>query len=230
MISPYGLLRSPWNFNPSPYLARYNNVFRIEDSSSIGKERGAVFKFHLGINCSTYQTYFHNIRDQPLQTSLMNMEDDTHGIFHFTFGGVGGDNAVATTTDLMEHHGFTLSNLAALSGSAQHFFKKHFAEGFDYPINCTRNHPYDDNNGMLTATLPGTNGGPQCDFSDAFYRSSSNLTALVGYFFNFDPDTEDSVVSRITSMEFSEQVAVMKAIANMFPFDGDLASSGAGRS
>ena len=184
----------------------------------------------MGINCSIYQTYFEYIRNQPLQTSLKSMEDDTHGIFHFTFGGVGGDNAVATTNDLMVHHGFTFSNIVALSGSAQRFFKMHFAEGLEYPINCTGSYRYyDDNNGVLTATLPGAAGGPQCAFSDAFYRSSSNLTALIEYFFNFDPDTEDSVVSRIISMEFSEQVAIMKAVANMFPFDGDVASSGAGR-
>jgi hypothetical protein len=27
--SPYGLLRSPWNYNPSTYITRFNNVNRI---------------------------------------------------------------------------------------------------------------------------------------------------------------------------------------------------------
>ena len=27
--NPYGLLRSPWNYNPSPYLTRYNNVNQV---------------------------------------------------------------------------------------------------------------------------------------------------------------------------------------------------------
>ena len=29
ITSPYGLLRSPWNYNPSPYTTRYNNVNRL---------------------------------------------------------------------------------------------------------------------------------------------------------------------------------------------------------
>ena len=26
LSSPYGLLRSPWNYNPNPYLTRYNSM------------------------------------------------------------------------------------------------------------------------------------------------------------------------------------------------------------
>jgi hypothetical protein len=37
MHSPYGLLRSPWNYNPSPYLTRYNNVNQLINASSLHK-------------------------------------------------------------------------------------------------------------------------------------------------------------------------------------------------
>lgn len=227
--SPYGLLRSPWNYNQSPYLARYNNVYRINDSTVIGENVGVIFKFHMGVNCSTYRSYFAYIDAKPLQTSLINMENDIHGIFHFTFGGVGGDHAVLTANNLKDNHGFTSSNLIALSGSAQHFFKKHFASGLGYPLNCTASPwQYTDENFIFSTASAGIIGGPQCDFDNSYYESQLTVTALVKYFFNFDTDTADSVIARVGGMELSEQIVVMKLIANMFPFDGDLASSGAG--
>ena len=33
--SPYGLLRSPWNYNPDPYVTRFGNVWRVPDTSVI---------------------------------------------------------------------------------------------------------------------------------------------------------------------------------------------------
>ena len=226
LSSPYGLLRSPWNYNPTPHLVRFGNVFRINDTNDIGPSRDTVFKFHMGVNCTDYRTFFKFINGKSLERYLISMEDDTHGIFHFTLGGVGGDNAAFTTNMLIANYGFTASNIAALSVSAQHFFKKHLALSHDDPVNCSSN-PWQDNKLFATA-LPGAVGGPLCDFSDRFYESEYTVSGLVTYFFNYDPDEADSVVSRITSFGIEDQQIIMRAIANMFPVDGDLAGSGAG--
>jgi hypothetical protein len=93
MSSPYGLLRSPWNYNPSPYVTRYGTVYRIEDVATLGTMMPQVFKFHKGVNCTNYKQFMSYIQGRSLETYLVSMEDDTDGIFHFTLGGVGGDVA-----------------------------------------------------------------------------------------------------------------------------------------
>ena len=201
-------------------------MFRINNTNDIGANRDTVFRFHMGVNCSDYHKFFSFINGKSLEKYLITTEDDTHGIFHFTLGGVGGDNAAFTTNLLIANYGFSASNIAALSVSAQHFFKKHLALSHDDPVNCSAN-PWRDNKLFATA-LPGAEGGPLCDFSDRFYETSNTLSGLVTYFFNYDPDADDSLVSRITSYNEDDQRIIMQAIANMFPIDGDLAGSGAG--
>jgi hypothetical protein len=46
--SPYGLLRSPWNYNPAPFLTRYNNVNQISNLAVLSDEAKT---FYLG-RCS----------------------------------------------------------------------------------------------------------------------------------------------------------------------------------
>ena len=225
LSSPYGLLRSPWNFNPSPFVSRYGNVFRINDSSVI-VERDVVFKYHMGVTCNDYTGFFSQVNGQPLETYLNKMEDDTHGIFHFTFGGVGGDQAVNAVEVLMSQFNFTYSNVAALAISAQPFFKKHLAIAKKTPVNCTT-HPW-QNEFLTTASGPGEYGGPTCDFAASYYDTEESLDELISYFFKIDPDRTDTVVNHILTLEYSDKAVLMKVVANMFPFDGDLAGSGAG--
>lgn len=186
-----------------------------------------VFGFHLGVDCSKYTKFFKTVSGQPLETYLSDMEDDTHGIFHFTFGGVGGDQAMAAIDILRDTYGFSYSNIGALAVSSQHYFKKTLAIESDDPMNCTAK-PW-QNNELLTTSYPGEVDGPKCDFADAYYESSSNLDELIVSFLNFDPANSDTISKRISEFDFSEKKAIMKVIANMFPFDGDLASSGAGK-
>ena len=85
--SPYGLLRSPWNYNPDPYVTRFGNVWRVPDTSVITctcakcecNEREVVYKYHMGVQCEDYQVFFDSIKRQSLTNYLMLMEDDTHG-------------------------------------------------------------------------------------------------------------------------------------------------------
>ena len=225
LSSPYGLLRSPWNYNPSPYLARYGNVFGISNSSIIG-DRDIVFKYHMGVTCDAFQSFFSTIKGQPLEDYLFQMEDDTHGIFHFTFGGVGGTKAKEAVQNLRDNYGFSYSNVAALAISAQPFFKKYLATNNHAPVNCTSK-PW-QNDALVTTIGPGEVGGPSCDFADFYYANEDELDGLISFFFDIDPDHFDETVLHMATLDFAQKTAVMKIIGNMFPMDGDLAGSGAG--
>ena len=227
--SPYGLLRSPWNYNPSPFVTRFGNVFRINDTNVIGS-RDLVFKYHMGVHCIDYENFFKRVKGEPLSTYLTAIEDDTHGIFHFTLGGIGGDSVVAATEILMKDYGFSWSNIAALSVSAQPFFKTNLAVvSTEAPVNCTDD-PW-QNNMLMTgpeSTL-GSSDGPQCEFNYTFYKDEESLDLLITKFFTVDPVQDDSVSDHLATLSFEERSQVMKIIANMFPVDGDLAGAGAGK-
>jgi hypothetical protein len=74
---------------------------------------------------------------------------------------------------------------------------------------------------------PGEANGPQCDFIESYYQDEASVNQLISMFFRTDPSPHDSVRTRILSMSWEKRVEVMKLIANMFPYDGDLAGSGA---
>jgi hypothetical protein len=196
-----------------------------------------VYKHHLGVHCEDFAVFFRNCKDQPLETYLNRMEDDTHGMLHFTFGGVGGDHAVATVATLQNIYGFSPENVVALDVSAQAFTKFYLAmnvadfnergqsSGKVFPLNCTTN-PWQDNE-LTSSLLPGELNGPQCDFANSLYDSDTTLNQLVELFFPF-PAIGDSISTRIQSLEFDDKRAVMQLIANMFPYYGEMAGSGAG--
>jgi hypothetical protein len=96
MRNPYGLLRSPWNWNPSPYVARYNNINQIADIAGIEE----VYRdFYSGVTCDDFPTFMElAVVDKPLCKFLHGAEDNIHGKIHFTFGGAGGDFALQTVS------------------------------------------------------------------------------------------------------------------------------------
>jgi hypothetical protein len=235
LTSPYGLLRSPWNYNPTEYITRFHNVYRISNVSQI-TESSVVFRQYMGVQCADYVRFFETTKGQPLVTYLSHMEDGTHGLFHFTFGGVGGDTVVATCNSLANDYGFSQSNIVAMAISAQVFFKFYLAqdpdeyfmkEGKDFPLTCSTK-PW-QNNELTSTAAPGELGGPQCTWIDSYFESEDSVNEMVSLFFTMDPSNEhDSVVSRVEDMELDDKKSVMTLIANMFPFDGELAGSGAG--
>jgi hypothetical protein len=227
MSSPYGLLRSPWNYNPSPYVTRFGTVYRIEDVATLGSMMPMVFKFHKGVNCTNYKQFMTYVQGRSLETYLVSMEDDTHGIFHFTLGGVGGDVAAVAIEKLRGcPYNFTDSNIAALAVSAQHYFKKNLANSETYPLSCSTN-PW-KNYELSTSAPPNSLGGPSCHFDSSFYLDEDALSDLVLKFFNFDVDDADRVVDRVQNLTFVEKKGAMEIIAGMFPYDGDLAGASAG--
>jgi hypothetical protein len=232
MVSPYGILRSPWNYNPSPYLARYGNVFQITDTALLGESGGAVFRPHMGVHCTDYDSFFVKNKGKSFETYLSAIENQTHGAFHYTFGGVGGKISQAAIKVLTDKYGFTDSNIATLATSAQPFFKKSLTLSHTHPVNCTVS-PWQDGVRLLRATAradPGSNPGPTCDFSDYFYESEDSLNILISSFFKVDNDKTDGVQIRLYNLDFEDRVGAMRVIGNMFPYDGDLAGSGGGES
>jgi hypothetical protein len=93
VYNPYGLLRSPWNWNPSPYVTRYNNVHLI---SSIGTQAISEIErdFYSGVPCDDYKMFLKRwVKGNPFYNFLKYAEDQVHGELHFTFGGAGGTYA-----------------------------------------------------------------------------------------------------------------------------------------
>ena len=193
----------------------------------------------MGVQCTDYEKFFTKVKGKSLSTYLTAVEDDTHGIIHFTFGGVGGDQVYSTVHTLMDSYGFTYSNVAATAVSAQPFFKIYLAQdpiqyaanGRRYPLDCSTV-PWNTETGELMDSsssigLPGEENGPTCSFVDYYYESEENINELIELFFRTDPSPHDPVKTRMYGLTFTQRVEVMKLIANMFPYDGDLAGSGA---
>lgn len=185
-----------------------------------------VFKFHKGVNCTNYAMFMSYMQGRSLETYLVSMEDDTHGIFHFTLGGVGGDVAQVAVNKLRDKYNFSDSNIAALAVSAQHYFKRNLANSQVYPLSCSAN-PW-QNYELTTTAEANSVGGPSCHFDSSFYMNEETLSALVLKFFVFDVDMTDFIVDRVQNLTFADKKDVMELISGMSPYDGDLAGASAG--
>ena len=76
LASPYGLLRSPWNYNPSPFLTRYNNMHQIQFNNVVATAK----IFYMGSDCAEYQSFVKKYAvGQTYQTYLTESEDNVHG-------------------------------------------------------------------------------------------------------------------------------------------------------
>lgn len=76
LASPYGLLRSPWNYNPSPVLTRYNNMHQIQFNNVVATAK----IFYMGSDCAEYQSFVKKYAvGQTYETYLTESEDNVHG-------------------------------------------------------------------------------------------------------------------------------------------------------
>ena len=74
--SPYGLIRAPWNYNPSPYLTRYNNLNRLA-TDGVSEH---VLKPYIGSNCEDMKRFINDYTvGKPMETYLESAEDIVHG-------------------------------------------------------------------------------------------------------------------------------------------------------
>jgi hypothetical protein len=94
--SPYGLLRSPWNWNPNTFVSRFNNINMIANLSAIDEGFRGIYS---GVSCADYSGFLEDeVHGNPLSKFLDGAEDSTHGNIHFTFGGSGGNFADTTVS------------------------------------------------------------------------------------------------------------------------------------
>jgi hypothetical protein len=211
-VNPYGLLRSPWNWNPATYLARYHNVNGISDMSSVSSDVRSYFS---GVHCSDYERFLDGVRGQPLNTYLQGAEDAVHGTIHFTFGGAGGDYAYLKNQELVEKYSFSNDYLVVVAQAAQTFVKKTYPflnmqneylgmgacscssflpvnsaldvllakHGFPFPLDCP-SLPWDPESETLTTTAVPGEEGATCSMNEYFCQSQSTMDELYSVYFS----------------------------------------------
>lgn len=230
--SPYGLLRSPWNYNPSTQITRFNNVNRVSfenvSSSAIG--------LYMGSQCKDYETFISSsVIGKPASNYLLSAEDMTHGNIHFAFGGSGGDHCVAIDNQLKSTFGFSDEDLVIIAQSAQKFMKSYGNAVFNGPIkplallNCSVN-PWQNGN-LDSNVAPGENGGPSCSCNADYFASEDLFQTLIsGYFSQFVSSASGiNVISYLMNKEvnFELRKTAMNMICGRMQFDGDMAGASA---
>ena len=219
--SPYGLLRSPWNYNPANYTVRYHNVHRIASASEI--DRG-IFMHYSGIDCSIVSEFVSEVKGEDIEAFLNYVEDDVHALIHFTFGGHGGSHAAAVIQQLRSDYGFDDDDVVLLAQAAQTFFKQHIeaASAKKLPIVCS-DAPWQDFE-LTTTALPGDEGGPTCAFADQYMSDETYVDELITDFFSSVPSTD--AADKLKALDYVDKAAAMKLIGGMFQFDADMDGSG----
>jgi hypothetical protein len=234
MYSPYGLLRSPWNYNPTTYVTRYNNVDRISDISNIDSY------FYNGVTCSDYNTFINEMKDKPLEMFLKDVEDGTHGYFHFTIAGTGGDFAQSTNDEFRDTYSFTDANIVVTDDSSHDFFKNYVTWQKTYAddssvvkyLNCT-NDAWDPITQTLKTTAnPGEADGPTCSCNSAVLSSETDMNTMLETLYKDWIDDDDSVAQeyetydKVMSLSTTEKAAYLSSLCSRYLIEGDLAGSG----
>ena len=220
--SPYGLVRAPWNYNPSPYLTRYNNLNRLATTDVTEH----VMKPYIGSNCEDMKRFINDYTvGKPMETYLESAEDIVHGYIHFTFGGMGGPLAAQIDEVLQKKYGMTNMHMFYIAESA-HKFVKTYLSGLDLdgnvpPMNCTAN-PWNPQLEVLkTEAAPGDKVGPMCTCNSYYFESEDNLNSLIDLYFNhFMPD-DDS----LKNVDFATRKEIMMLVCSRMSYEGDTLSN-----
>ena len=120
-----------------------------------------------------------------------------------------------------------------LTQSSQTFFKYYIGsmESIDpdetYPLVCTAK-PW-NNYKLSSAASPGEPGGPACQLSSYYLDNEDNLDSLIGKYFSIDPNTDDSIKDYMNTFDYEQKKTIMTMLTGLFPYDGDMAGSGAGK-
>lgn len=230
MTNPYGLLRSPWNWNPSQYVARYNNVNQVASIADMDK----FYRFmYSGDNCNNLATFVQSeVVGGTLSNFMQHCEDNIHGVIHFTFGGVGGDFAYEMNQKLKTEYGFNDIDLVVIARVTQTFVKnvypfynndEKFVAGtsMEFPIQCT-SLPWDrENEVLLTESEPGAEDAICSLNKEYFCASQDAMDSLLHYHQLMYPN------SPLVKMDLDTQCEVMNIIISRAAFDGEMAGSGA---
>ena len=219
LASPYGLLRSPWNYNPAPVLTRYNNMHQIQFNSVVATAK----IFYMGSDCAEYQSFVKKYAvGQTFQTYLTESEDNVHGKVHFTIGGAGGTKAKAVDDLLKAKFGWTDDDIMFISRGSQAVYKSFIPRKWvaTNPLSCTAD-PWQGGALAASATAaPGEVGGPSCTCDPQYMTTEDQLAALIGFYAIRNANF-------VYGLDFEERKAAMQLVCSRMAFDGDMASSGA---
>ena len=221
--SPYGLLRSPWNYSPSTFVMRFNNPNRISNAD-VSKH---FYRPYMGSTCDDYETFIKTyVVGQTLGTYLKEADAQAHGKLHFTFGGAGGDHCNEVDQTLKAVYNFTDEDLVLLTSAAQTFFKTYIptmGAGDDRsPLNCS-DAPW-QNYALISEAAPATAGGPWCQCASSYFESSSKLDELIDKFFGvYADDSDAALIPNLKAMDFDNKAEAMRLLCGRMQFDGDMA-------
>lgn len=232
MSSPYGLLRSPWNYNPNNFTTRYNNVNRITLEGISSHTLG----HYVGSTCTDYSDFLQTYTvSQPMKSYLVHCEDQIHGYTHFAFGGSGGQRCAVIDEILKNTHGFTNDDLLAMAQSSEVFFKTYVPYNADStrsdlkinPLSCSAN-PWQDDH-LVMAGSPGEANGPSCTCNPYYLENPIIFQDLVKNFFKQFIDSDVHFVDYLlsNSVDFATRKNIMNLICGRMQFDGEMIGSGA---
>ena len=224
--SPYGLLRSPWNFDPSKYTTRWNNVNQLP---SYGVSEHAMKPFR-GSTCSDYQIFLtQHAVGHGLQMYLETAEDAVHGYVHKTIGGFGGERAHAIDEILRDVYGLSPTIIYYVAQATHKFVKTYISMldfdmepiGYITPLVCSQI-PW-QNGALLSEAMPGDVGGPICECNSYYLESEDRVDALIAIYFNHFMNDDDTVFG----FDYATKVEMMQLICSRMSMEGDMAGSGA---
>ena len=119
----YGLLRSPWNYNPNPFLTRFNNINQLEISYE-------NIESVIGPTCDDYFNFITDkVVNKPLQNFLESVETSLYGNILTSIGGSGGSGVYTKNVNDILRNKYKLSNgmLFSIALAAQNFLKKYYS-------------------------------------------------------------------------------------------------------
>jgi hypothetical protein len=120
VVNPYGLLRSPWNTNPTPYVMRYNRTF-----FSFGDSEASM------PTCSEFASFM----GSDLASLIFGLNGQLHGPVHIMIGGHWGNKKEWTY----------VSSKVALTDKFLLLSKFFWREGFiRTPQSCSDDTPHED--------------------------------------------------------------------------------------
>jgi hypothetical protein len=234
-MNPYGLLRSPWNWNPNPYVTRFNSVNMIKDISYIDP---SVRSYYSGVNCLDVRTFVEDdVKGQPFSEFLHFAEDDVHGKIHFTFGGAGGENAYSVNQILKTVYGLNDTMLLIVAQGEQTFVKQAYPlynarsyYGSPYPFNCTEMPWGTDTQTLWTDATPGSPDAT-CSLNPYYCESQDTMIEFYQKYMTGFQDTtkgdQFSLEEMLLGMDLTTQCQVANLLVSRAGYDGEMAGSGA---
>ena len=219
LTSPLGLLRSPWNFNPSRKITRFNNVNQVSgENVDLG-----VYNFYEGVDCEDWSNFAELVKDHDLMDFMAYMEDDAHGKIHFTFGGSGGDSVVAIDAKLRDDFGFDDDDLIVTAQYTQTLVKLRYAHyNWEFSEQNYKQMVFSCNSTTRECELnPWFLDGEDEDRIDFFF---------IDIFYNTvkDDTPQYDVVLKALSLDgYDEKLELATLLVSRFQYDGDMAGASA---